>query len=155
MKINSTVNTAEFLKKFKDAQQLIITASEKTINATLQEMYERIVSRTPVGNPALWKWPAPRNYNPGTLKASWQISFGGMREESTGRFVSTDSVINGHGISLQVRGGQSTVNIYNTQPYAWRVETGWSTQAPQGMLRITVAEYTSILNQQASKYRIT
>lgn len=149
-----TTDINQFLTKFKKNQQLVISASEKVVNETLFQMYKKIVDRTPVGNPALWKWPAPKDYVPGTLKASWNLSFGGMRDSGSGRFVSTGSIIGKNGISLQARGGNKTAFIYNNQPYAERVEYGWSTQAPQGMLRITVAEYTSLMDRYAAKYRV-
>lgn len=149
-----TTNINQFLKKFKENQQLVIKASEKVVNETLLEMYKRVVDRTPVGNPALWKFQAPKDYTPGTLKKSWQLSFGGMRDQGTGRFVSTQSIVGKHGISFQVRGGNKTAFIYNKQPYAERVENGWSTQAPAGMMRITIAEYTMLIDKNAAKYRI-
>lgn len=149
--MNTNIN--QFLKKFKENQQIVIKAAEKVVNETLAEMYKRIIDRTPMGNPTLWKWSAPKDYQPGTLKASWQLSFGGMRDQGTGQYVSTQSVVGGHGISMQVRGGANTAFIYNRQPYAERVENGWSTQAPSGMMRITIAEYTMLIDKNTAKYR--
>lgn len=151
--MNTNIN--QFLKKFKENQQVVIKAAEKVVNETLAQMYKKIIDRTPVGNPALWKWPAPAGYQPGTLKASWQLSFGGIRDQASGQFVSTQSVTGTHGISMQVRGGNKTAFIYNKQPYAERVEYGhWSTQAPSGMMRITIAEYTMLIDKNVARYRI-
>lgn len=81
-----------------------------------------IVERTPVGRPELWAYKAPSNYTPGTLKASWTI------EQSPGY-----------------------ARIENLQPYAYRVETGWSSQAPTGMMRLSVLQWQDILNKVKSK----
>lgn len=77
------------------------------------QLLGKIKEYTPVGNPNLWHPPYwPKNYYPGALKASWEIDIEG-----------------------------NTITISNLQPYAYRVEYGWSSQAPEGMMRRAVAEY--------------
>ncbi len=151
----ASTNLPQFLAKFKVNQQLALQASQKTINGTLLEMYKKIIDRTPVGDPSLWKWPAHSDYTPGTLRASWQLSFNGQQRSTAGRFASASQTLEGYGLSLKVgSSSKQFATISNPQPYAQRVESGWSTQAPEGMMRVTVSEYTSIVNQQAAKYRI-
>jgi hypothetical protein len=87
----------------------------------------RVVKRTPVGNPALWNYPAPSNYNPGTLKSSWEIDW----DRRAGKIKSAE--------------------VHNDQPYAIRVENGWSTQAPYGMMRITFRELDIITRKAIQK----
>lgn len=96
------------------------------------ELFKRIKFRTPVGNPADWEWPAPKNYKPGTLKKSWKLKF--------------------NGVSIK----QNIVaTISNPQPYAKRVEYGWSyKQAPQGMVRVTLKEFQPILKKAALKWQL-
>jgi hypothetical protein len=149
-------NFKAFLKKYEANQQKVLEASEKIINATVLEMYKSIIDRTPVGNPSLWKYPAPKDYNPGTLRNSWQISFSKTLRNTQGQFASAGQISNSGGVSLKINSDNSNVGvmIYNNQPYAQRVETGWSTQAPSGMMRITVAEYTSLINGNTARYRI-
>lgn len=148
-------NIQQFLKKFKEDQQIALNTSAKVLNSTVSDLYKKIVERTPVGNPSLWNWPAPRDYNPGTLKESWNISFNNVQRNVAGQFASTAQILGNNGLSFKLGDkGQQVVVISNPQPYAQRVETGWSTQAPQGMMRVSIAEYTSMLNQNASKYRI-
>lgn len=146
-------NINQFLKKFKAHQQLSLDASAKAINKTLLALYKKIVDRTPVGDPSLWSYPAPAGYEPGTLKASWKIVFnsnGSGRDSSTGRFTSIKQAAGQGGISFKVgKNKQQNALIYNNEPYAQRVETGWSSQAPTGMMRITVAEFQAIFNIQA------
>ena len=151
-------NYEEFLKKFKENQQLVLNACKKTIDATVLDMYKKIIDRTPVGNPALWHPPYwPKGYTPGQLKSSWQISFNGIQRATTGRFASSSQTLAGGGVSLKVdSGNKNVVVISNPQPYAARIEYGsWSSQAPAGMMRITVAEFVSINDHNAAQYRIS
>lgn len=108
------------------------------------DMGTSLVMKTPVGNPTLWKNPdgAPAGYVGGAARANWQYGNGAMPEGA---------------LDLIDKGGNSTINriiggvqaspvasihwIANNLPYIERLETGWSTQAPQGMLRLTVAEF--------------
>jgi hypothetical protein len=83
------------------------------------EAYSRLVARSPVGDPSLWKSPAPKGYVGGTFRRSWMIE-----ELVPGRFWS----------------------IWNAQPYAWSLELGSSTQAPQGMVGLTVLEFSQIVD---------
>lgn len=89
-------------------------------------LLSRIEKRTPIGRPELWKYPAPKNYVPGTLRASWAMLI--------------TSALN--------------IQISNDQPYADRVEFGWSTQAPAGMLRISIKEWDSIINKLVAQNKI-
>jgi len=103
-----------------------------------------LVLKTPVGNPTLWKNPegAPDGYAGGAARANWQYGNGEMPEGV---------------LDLIDKGGNSTINriiggvqaspaasihwVANNLPYMQRLEEGWSTQSPQGMLRLTVAEF--------------
>lgn len=152
--MTTIVNLKQFLKKYNANKQIVLRASEKVINNTLREMYKRMIDRTPVGNPSLWKYPAPADYTPGTLKASWRINFQGVLRTTTGQFTSADALGNTGGLSLKLEGGNQTAAIFNAQPYAQRVELGWSTQAPSGMMRITVNEFLGIFNAKAVQYKV-
>jgi len=112
-----TTNFNQWEKEFTGQCNVALNVSEKVLHEACQILYQNIVDRTPVGDPSLWKWPAHKNYTPGTLKASWTIEF-----------------------------GNNEVTIENLQPYAYRVETGYSTQAPAGMMRISLKEFQSIID---------
>jgi hypothetical protein len=118
-----TVHYQDWKASFNRNVKLQIQKDKNAIREAVQELFKRIQERTPIGNPNLWKWPAPKDYVPGTLRASWELT-----EE---------------------------VNLYrivNAQPYAQRVEYGWSTQAPAGMLRISLLEWPRIV-ETMSKFR--
>lgn len=116
------VNTDEWLRQFDKTSFQILESNFELIDKAADILFENIKKRTPIGRPELWHYPAPKGYTPGTLRASWDI--------------------NG---SINKTGG--TIIISNDQPYAERVEYGWSTQAPEGMLRISLLEWQSIINK--------
>jgi len=112
--------------KFTGQCNIVLKDSIKVVHEASQKLYDNIVERTPVGNPALWNWPAHAGYVPGTLKASWTIT-----------------------------NADNEVTIQNLQPYALRVETGsHSTQAPYGMMRISLKEFGNILDEVRRKYNV-
>lgn len=112
-----------WLKEFTGEVQLQVKADEATIAKSVEELKNLIVKRTPVGNPALWNYPAPKDYIPGQLKASWEL----------------------------IKHSGTNYTIQNLQPYAYRVETGWSTQAPSGMMRVSALSWNSIVKRNRTK----
>lgn len=111
-------------KQFDGHVNLIVKTSSKVLYEASELLRDTIELRTPVGKPELWKYPAAPGYTPGTLKASWTIT---------------------HSKNMAV--------IQNSVPYAYRVETGWSTQAPYGMMRVSLKSWPSILNNVAAKHK--
>ena len=113
----TSTNYAQWKNQFSGQAKITVNASKEVVQEAAQALYQRIVERTPVGNPSLWEQGyAPTGYVPGALKAAWTIEQEG------------DDYI-----------------ISNDLPYAYRVETGWSQQAPSGMMRISIKEFGSIL----------
>ena len=123
--IKASFNIVNWLREFKVAEKDIKDASEIVFEEVSDIIYTNVINYTPVGDPSLWKYPAPPDYKPGTLKASW---------------------------SLEMKNNIATIS--NSQPYAERVEYGWSTQAPNGMLRRAIAQYPKILEQSAVRHKL-
>lgn len=116
--------------QFHKQQRIVLQASADVIEASAAELKTRIENRTPVGDPSLWNWPAHPGYKPGTLKASWTLTKKGSGENLT-------------------------ILIENDVPYGPRVEyVGWSTQAPNGMMRISALEWPAIIEAQAKKNKV-
>lgn len=118
MKVNVGLWKVQFNKDIK----AVLQSNQRVFQEACHILYERIKSRTPVGNPALWNWPAHKDYTPGTLKDGWEIDVQG-----------------------------DIVTIYNDVIYAERVENGWSSQAPAGMMRVSLKEFQSILDSVSRK----
>lgn len=122
--IHAEVDIKKWLEQWNSAETQILVVSEKVLKEVSTLLYTKIVSYTPVGDPSLWKYHAPKGYSPGTLKKSWEIDF-----------------------------QPKVVTIKNEQPYAQRVENGWSSQAPYGMMRLSIAEFPDLLAQAAKRYK--
>jgi len=138
-------------KQFNAQLKIADENNRKTVEEAAEILLETIKERTPVGNPDLWHPPYwPKGYVPGTLKASWEISYSNSaRDATSGRFTTAANLIQQHGISTSI----NTISIFNRQPYAEIIEYGkWSTQAPQGMMRISLLEWPHIINSVKNKY---
>ena len=110
---------------------------------------QKIIERTPVGNPSLWQGNAPPGYVGGTARANWIPSIGTPEQNQ----VNTTDQNRGSNQVLSIR-KQIPGNIYyltNNVPYIERLEYGWSTQAPNGMMRRTLREARSILREAVNK----
>lgn len=122
--IKAEINFSKWIRQFSAAEIEISKINEKVFQSATRDLYNKIISYTPVGDPSLWNWPAPANYHPGTLKKSW---------------------------TLELQKGEVTIS--NNQPYAVRVEDGWSSQAPSGMMRRANREFPDLLN--ATRYKFS
>lgn len=49
--------------------------------------------------------------------------------------------------------GWNTFTLTNNLPYAERLEYGWSKQAPVGMVRVNIARFQQLINEEATKVR--
>ena len=138
------------LKKWTNKTNVFVV---DIIRESAADLFEEIIHRTPVGDPSLWKSKPPADYIPGNLQSNWQCTLGtpasGMwsfedkSEEST--ISAMKSVIEG---SVP----DQAIFLTNLLPYAQRIEYGaHSTQAPQGMVRISIAKFDQMFNKAKSK----
>ena len=102
--------------------------AEKTVRVFALQIGTELIRRSPVDT--------------GRFRGNWQIGFNNIE-------YSTDSANDqSGGIAMDRllarlaswKAGQ-TINITNSLPYAQRLEYGWSQQAPQGMVRLTVMNF--------------
>lgn len=108
-----------------------------------------VVSRSPVGNPKLWKSKPPAGYVGGRLRANWNVSIH-FPDQST--FLYRDQ----SGAPTIQRGikvlngwdGVGDIYVMNSLPYVRTIEyDAHSSQAPAGMVRITVTEFQTYIQQ--------
>ncbi len=108
-----------------------------------------MVMKTPVGDPDTWEMPAPAGYVGGRARGSWQYQKESPLLEEPG------TIDPGGGGSIDrikagVKSGDSAVEhfITSTVPYMRRLEyEGWSRQAPEGMVRLTLVEFQNFVNK--------
>ncbi len=125
----------------------------RVVQTITLELATAVVERTPVGNPSLWKGPAPKGYTGGRLRANWQFTAG---SPATGEL---DTTSHGTaltriaaGIDASAAGGITWLT--NNLPYAVPIEfEGHSKQAPAGMVRISVAEVQQHVNNALAALR--
>ncbi len=126
MPIKANIDVSKWEKEFKTSAEKTIQKGDRTLQHVAKEVFDRAVRYTPVGNPALWHPPYwPKGYVPGQLRQSW-VSINKPFE----------------------------VVMYNFQPYALRVEFGWSSQAPEGMLRRALQSYPILMQKYWTSFKI-
>lgn len=129
---------------------------EKIARGFCIQLSTNIILKTPVGNPDLWlyKHPtkgyvdyltykdAPPGYAGGRARNNWFPSIGSpsQRQNKTPDKSGRASVKRLNTGANKLKAGQ-TFYLTNNLPYIRRLEyEGWSTQAPAGMMRISLAE---------------
>lgn len=109
--------------------------------AIAAQLFRSIVLKNPVGNPLLWKNPPPPGYVGGRSRGNWQIGLNAFTDVETGRIDASGGPTISVGLSkLAPAKPYGVIWIYNNVPYIVRLENGWSTQAPSGMVGIALAE---------------
>lgn len=86
----------------------------------------------------------------GRFRSNWFYSLAAPSDQSTA-FVGTAAMQNQGELPKQAAGKVHYVT--NNLPYAWRLENGYSKQAPAGMVGLTVVEFQGIASQAAAEVR--
>ena len=122
--------TAEFGAQVKQFNRTAQEKLEKQLKRVCLRAFESIVQRTPVLT--------------GCARGNWRVTFG--TELSRAFDITIRDTGGNKAISLASSTimGKATVgtrvNITNSVPYIMRLEHGYSRQAPQGMVHITIDE---------------
>ena len=126
---------------------------DETVRAVNLGVTRQVIQLTPVGNPALWKSKPPKGYTGGQLKGNWFGSIGSPSMESKkGLTDSNGSATISRAKNAIARSTGEKYYIVNNMPYARRIEyEGWSSQAPTGMARRTVAKFKKLVQLEAQK----
>lgn len=107
--------------------------ADAVIRKTVLEVGARLIKRSPVDT--------------GRFRSNWFYSFSapsGKATEQTGVLVVQDLA------TMPTPAIGEIHYITNNLPYAWRLENGWSKQAPIGMVGLTALEFQSIVSEAAS-----
>lgn len=151
--------------------------ADQVLRAVSIELLNRIVLRSPVGNPELWAsnkqaaegrranigtmsrraleksfpFASGKGYTGGRFRGNWQVTLNGAAAGELDRIDPSGAQTLAEGIAT-ISGATSGATVYmvNNLPYAQRLEfDAWSSQAPAGMVRITVAEFPAIVEDAA------
>ena len=150
------------LKAFTDKTE---RNGDKVIRGTILSLFSKVVKRTPVGNPENWVYldkssgqyvdyisarGYPEGYIGGSLRGNWQPS---MNSPAQGVVSGVDK--SGAATITKIAMIASTAKLgkdaylVNNLPYAKKIEEGGSTQAPEGMVKVSVLEFDRIVKKQA------
>lgn len=98
------------------------------------ELFRKVILRSPVDT--------------GRFRANWQVAIGSI---PAGTLELTDAtgqatISRVQSVALRLEAG-STITLMNNLPYGPRLESGYSAQAPTGMVALTVQEFQGIARQ--------
>ena len=139
------------LKKF--AEKAAARADE-AVEGIIVGLHVKIDARSPVGDAKYWKSPPPKGYVGGRFRANWQLGVGSM----PGGTIATPDP-DGGSVRARIQAGipsDASGKVYflaNNVPYAQRIEHGWSTQAPQGVVGLSMMEVQDVVDSAVSKAR--
>ena len=133
-------------REMKSLKKQIETTHKKAIFGFV----EKIVERSPVGDPSLWKSKyVPKNYKPGHFVQNWQVTMSRNAKEIDGFDPGKTKSLSAMRSFIE----SSTVGgiywVSNMVPYARRLEEGHSSQAPLGMVELTKIDFNGILQRAA------
>jgi len=135
--------------RLRDLERLVGDRMDKVVRGTLLDLSRRIVLRTPVGNPSLWQGPPPPGYTGGQARGNWQAS---ISSPNTGTTATIDKSGSATLASINGKTQNAPGNVWyltNNLPYINRLEfDGWSTQAAEGMVRISLRELDRSIDEQ-------
>lgn len=122
----------------------------------LLEVGRRLVYRSPVGDPSLWKNPNwhSGSYSPGHFINNWQVG----RDKRPSGIIAGEDPSGGKSLERLSHLGRWTVGhkyyFTNNVPYAYRLETGWSSQCPPGgMVGLIKREWPQIVREVEARTR--
>lgn len=125
--------------------------AKQVVDKVSIDLLTKIVLRTPVGNPSLWKNPPPAGYVGGRLRGNWNTGVGSINTTFRAPAKNGTAPIARGRAKVATRDPSADIFITNSLPYAHRVENGYSTQAPAGMVRVTVVEFQSFIAKAAKE----
>ena len=122
--------------------------NEKIIKTVVMEVANRVIFRSPVGDPSVWQSPPPPGYAGGRFRANWIYGFGSAPTNFSDAIDPSGAKTLGDIISRVATQKASGVHwIANNLPYAERIENGWSAQAPQGVVGLVEMEFGEIFDR--------
>ena len=122
----------QFANQVQGWVQKTMAKSDTAVRMIALRMFSRIILKSPVDT--------------GRFRGNWQIAIGSVPEgtleldDKTG----TATIAKGAATAMGISAGD-TIYFANNLPYAQRLEGGYSSQAPAGMVALTVQEFQSIV----------
>lgn len=163
-------NPQKFAAEFAKMLRVAGDKAEMVVKKSALSVLSAIEIKSPVGDPETWLYfhpqkktyvdfllyrDPPPGYTGGQFRANWNLSIEAVDTSTT-----EDKDPSGKAAIKRAQGRIESyklgdrIFITNSLPYAYRLEyEGWSSQAPQGMVRITALEFEKYVAEQAAKIR--
>lgn len=122
-----------FNKKISKFNKKTEKAIESIVKGTFLSLASKIIVRTPVDT--------------GRARGNWQTS---INSKPSGEVNDSESEAINKASRVKFKIGDS-LYLINNLPYIQALEDGHSKQTPVGMVKITVAEYQEVVNQEVRK----
>lgn len=129
--------------------QKIKDGLNRTVSDALGTMSGLVIKQTPTGKPELWKSKPPTGYTPGAARGSWNASINDP-ESFFSKDHTDESGENAILKAKRVADGApgSVFYLVSNCPWIRRLEyEGHSSQAPAGMVRISITQMNNILSE--------
>jgi hypothetical protein len=137
-----------------DLQKFAEKTAEKAdlaVGRSVIGVHKELDERSPVGDAVYWQHPAPKGYIGGHFRGNWQLGVGMIPAgeipgadptgaEATGRILA----------AMPEKASGNVFYLWNNAPYGRRIEEGWSRQAPQGLVGLTVIRWQAIVDEAAA-----
>lgn len=96
---------------------------------------------------------APAGYTGGRFRGNWQVGLDAQPDGETGRIDKNGNmtIAAGNYMLEQFKVGTKAIYFANNVPYAYRLEFGHSSQAPNGMIRITAEDAVKYFTEAANE----
>lgn len=155
----------QFQVTMERMKELVPQRLDLFVKAFVQTVFNEIQSAgrhspgTPVADPTKWNPPRPpESHIGGFARASWQGGLNSMPQHELDASlmgapevtaVLTASIRKNESIALEAKAGDR-IYFVNYAPYIRRLEFGWSQQAPEGMVRVTILNAQAIADEVAT-----
>ncbi len=118
------------------------------------DLGKSIIIKNPVGDANYWKSPPPEGYVGGRSRANWMYGNNVMPSGAIDNIDPSGSKTIAKLVAQVSSTPTASVHwIANSLPYIRRLEEGWSRQAPQGMVRLTIEEFQQTVRKAANSIR--
>lgn len=158
------MSNAQFKANFAKLLANAGKKAELVVRQTAVALQSGMVDKAPVGDPSQWlslrpfsdiatqkqgtMLKAPEGYVGGRFKNNFQCGISSINTDTSAEpDKSGDGSISRTLAALESWKVGQTIYMTNSLPYSKRLEYGWSQQAPAGMVRLTVQDYSRTLRQ--------
>ena len=133
-------NAADFSEQLREMAAFIDAEISTVVRKSVLDVYKNITKRSPVDTGVYRASHSIANHEPAPDEDVVK------REEGQTLSVPNKS-------DWRWKAGDGDIYLFNNVPYAERIENGWSKQAPLGVYRVALQEFTQFLQQEIAKMK--